>query len=99
MVPLEINAAGRPVIAYKGGGALDTVVDGVSGVYFEEPTCESLSEAIEAFESRSWNPSEIRRHAQRFDIRAFHDKFFDLLQTLRPKNFTAPLLRSDSAVA
>lgn len=99
MVPLEINAAGRPVIAYKAGGALDTVAEGVSGVFFEEDTSASLSEAIEEFDSRSWNSNEIRQHAMRFSSKAFHEKFYDLLRTLRPKFFTTPLLRRDSAVA
>ena len=54
MVPLEVNAAGRPVIAFRGGGAIETVVDGVTGVFFNKPTGASLEDAIEEFESRTW---------------------------------------------
>ncbi|NLB68825.1 MAG: glycosyltransferase family 4 protein [Lentisphaerae bacterium] len=46
IVPLEAQACGRPVVAYKRGGALETVVDGVTGVFFDEQTLESLEEAV-----------------------------------------------------
>ena len=85
MVPLEVNAAGRPVIAYKRGGALDTVIEGVSGVFFEKDTCEALADAIENLESRSWSAGEIRRHAEGFDIRVFKQQFAALLHSLSPK--------------
>src|SRR6185436_5645066 len=55
MVPLEVNAAGRPVIAFRGGGANETVIEGRTGIFFKKPTCASLVEAIEKFESRSWD--------------------------------------------
>jgi len=51
IVPIEANAAGCPVIAYKKGGALDTVKDGVTGIFFEKQTAASLSDAIKYFES------------------------------------------------
>ena len=47
IVPLEANASGRPVVAWQGGGALETVIDGETGVFFDEPTPESLAAAIE----------------------------------------------------
>src|SRR6266436_4781095 len=62
MVPLEVNAAGRPVIAYRGGGALETVVENVTGVFFDKPDAASVSEAIEDFESRTWQQSALRQH-------------------------------------
>src|SRR6267143_158197 len=54
MVPLEVNAAGRPVIAFRGGGAIETVVEGITGVFFDTPVSTAVVEAIEDFESRSW---------------------------------------------
>src|SRR5437870_12973912 len=51
MAPLEANAAGRPAIAYRGGGAVGTVIDGKTGLFFDQPHCRSLSTAIERFES------------------------------------------------
>ncbi len=51
MAPLEINAAGRPVVAYGAGGATETVIEGLNGVLFREQTTDSLIDAMETFES------------------------------------------------
>jgi glycosyltransferase involved in cell wall biosynthesis len=66
IAPLEINAAGRPVIAYRAGGALETVVEGVSGVFFDRPAAGSLACAILHCEKQSWNAAAIRARALRF---------------------------------
>ena len=76
MVPVETMASGRPVIALAKGGALDSVVDGVSGVFFNDPTVTSLNDAVSRFERDidSFNPREIRKHAANFDILVFQKK-------------------------
>jgi glycosyltransferase involved in cell wall biosynthesis len=76
IVPLEANAAGRPVIAFKGGGALDTIVEGVNGLFFREGTAESLMEAVKSFEDGKYNfqPPEIRGYAMQFDKKIFKAK-------------------------
>jgi glycosyltransferase involved in cell wall biosynthesis len=76
IVPLEANAAGRPVIAFKGGGALDTVIEGLNGLFFEEKTVQSVMDAVKSFESGKYNfePPKIRKHALRFDKEVFKDK-------------------------
>jgi glycosyltransferase involved in cell wall biosynthesis len=76
IVPLEANAAGRPVIAFKGGGALDTVREGVNGIFFLESTARSLMDAVKSLESGKilFSPREIRRHALRFDKEVFKDR-------------------------
>jgi glycosyltransferase involved in cell wall biosynthesis len=71
IAPLEINAAGRPVIAYRAGGALETVVEGVSGVFFDQPASASLADAIVRCEKQVWNREAIRKHALRFDEHVF----------------------------
>lgn len=71
ITPLEAMAAGRPVIAYAAGGALDTVIDGVSGVFFDQPTPESLAAAVRRFEDMSFDPGAIRAHAEGFDRSVF----------------------------
>jgi len=86
MTPLEVNAAGRPVIAYRGGGALETVVEGVTGVFFDEPTSHSLAAAIEEFEGRSWNRAALRRHAEQFDRTVFAARFLKFLSTVAPSS-------------
>jgi glycosyltransferase involved in cell wall biosynthesis len=84
MTPLEVNAAGRPVIAYRSGGALETVVDGVTGLFFNEPTTESLADAIEDFETRSWDRAALRRHAEKFDRTVFASRFIEFLTSVVP---------------
>lgn len=71
IVPVEAQAAGTPVIAYGVGGALETVVDGKTGMFFHVQTVESLCEAIEEFEGRRWDSSECRANASRFSYAAF----------------------------
>ncbi len=68
MVPLEVNAAGRPVIAYRGGGALETVVENVTGVFFDQQNGHSLAEAIEKFEGLSWRQETLRQHAEKSSL-------------------------------
>ena len=66
IVPLESQSAGVPVIALGIGGALETVSAGKTGVFFPEPTVESLCHAMEEFESMRFNKTEIIRHARNF---------------------------------
>jgi glycosyltransferase involved in cell wall biosynthesis len=82
MAPLELAAAGRPTIAYAAGGALETIVEGSTGVFFDRQDVDSVAEAIRTFEAMSWNPHALRAHALRFDISQFRRKFTDLLTAL-----------------
>lgn len=68
IIPLEVMASGRPVIAYARGGALETVVAGRTGMFFHEQTPEALNDAIDGFEAicGSFNPEAIRRHSAQF---------------------------------
>ncbi len=71
IAPVQAQAAGRPVIAFGAGGALDTVVPGVTGEHFPEMTIDSLKEVWRNFDERAYNPQEIRRHARKFDTSLF----------------------------
>jgi glycosyltransferase involved in cell wall biosynthesis len=71
IVPVEAQACGRPVIALGRGGALDTVIDGETGVLFSEPTVESLSAAMTRAATTTWDSARIRRHAERFSRARF----------------------------
>jgi len=71
IVPLEVQACGRPVVAFAKGGALETVKDGVSGVFFREQTEESLLDAVERCSSATWDPGLMRAHAETFGPRNF----------------------------
>jgi glycosyltransferase involved in cell wall biosynthesis len=85
MVPLEINSAGRPVIAFAAGGAVETVIDGETGVFFEQATVDSLAEAIERFERMEWNPQRIRAHAQTYDTSVFEARIHAVLARYVPE--------------
>ena len=79
MAPLEVAAAGRPCIAYRAGGALETVVQGVTGHFFDEKTPESLAVAIEEFEKQEWSPNELQIHANGFRREVFQEKMRSFL--------------------
>ena len=71
IAPVEAQAAGRPVLALGRGGALETVIAGETGVFFAEPTVESLLEGIAAIDRLSPDPMRIHEHAKRFDVARF----------------------------
>lgn len=68
IVPLEVMASGRPVIAFARGGATETVVDGVTGLLFHEQTPQSLAAAVQRFEAEgvSGTPADFRAHVEKF---------------------------------
>lgn len=74
ITPLEAQASGRPVIAYGKGGALETVIDNETGVFFEEQTVESLKDAINKFSKMKFDKETIRKHAEEFDEEVFKNK-------------------------
>ncbi len=71
ITPVEAEASGRPVIAFGAGGALDTVIDGETGVLFEEQTVESIIGAVKRFRSLRFDSDLIRCHAERFSTETF----------------------------
>ncbi|TMC21316.1 MAG: glycosyltransferase family 4 protein [Chloroflexi bacterium] len=81
ITPLEVQAAGRPVIAYGAGGALASVVEGVTGLFFREQTVECLAEALASFNERLFNAQVIRNHALEFDIPCFQRRILQFVET------------------
>ncbi|MBN2227220.1 MAG: glycosyltransferase family 4 protein [candidate division Zixibacteria bacterium] len=77
IVPLEAQACGTPVIAYGRGGALETVIDGKTGMFFDSQDVDSIIAAVEAFEERPdrFNPYDLRRQAERFSNERFREEF------------------------
>ncbi len=71
IVPLESMASGRPVIAFRAGGAAETVVENETGIFFNEQTPESLQAAIEKFSGLDFKPEICRKQAEKFDIEIF----------------------------
>ena len=79
IVPVEAQAVGCPVIAYGAGGALETVRDGETGVFFGRQDVESLCGAMEECEGRSWNPDACRANARRFSKQVFLNRMKGVL--------------------
>ena len=81
--PLQASAAGRPVIAYAAGGALETVVVGpagaATGALFAEQSVAAIIEAVESFDPLSVDPAVARRHAEQYDIAVFKRKIDDFV--------------------
>lgn len=71
IVPLEAQACGRPVIAFRRGGLTETIVDGETGVFFDEQGGEALAAAVDRAASRTWDPAVIRTNAERFSVQQF----------------------------
>jgi glycosyltransferase involved in cell wall biosynthesis len=71
MTPVEAMAAGRPAIAYAAGGALETIKDTETGIFFHEQTPEALAAAVKRFETLTFDSRSIRAHAEGFGAAAF----------------------------
>jgi glycosyltransferase involved in cell wall biosynthesis len=80
IVPVEAMASGRPVIAFAKGGALETVVDGNTGIFFDRQTPQSLIEAIDRFEKMEFDPQKIKAHAASFDREVFERRVGEFLE-------------------
>ncbi|PJI08934.1 MULTISPECIES: glycosyltransferase family 4 protein [Clostridium] len=80
ITPLEAQASGRPVIAYGKGGALETVVDGVTGVFFEEQNVNALKVSVEKFEKIKFDKKIIRVHAEEFREEVFKKRINDFIK-------------------
>lgn len=83
IVPLEVMASGRPVIAYGSGGALESVKDHETGLFFRQQTAESLREAVTRFEGveTQFTPERVRSHAERFSEERFREKFRQIVDS------------------
>jgi glycosyltransferase involved in cell wall biosynthesis len=80
IVPVEAQAAGTPVIAYGVGGAVETVIDGTTGVLFAERGADSLAAAIERFESMTLDSDDARANAARFGRERFREEMADVIE-------------------
>jgi glycosyltransferase involved in cell wall biosynthesis len=74
MVPVEAMASGRPVLAYARGGALETVVAGVTGAFFAQQSEEAIIAAVQGFQDKDVDPQKIAAHARNFGRELFMQK-------------------------
>jgi glycosyltransferase involved in cell wall biosynthesis len=84
IVPLEAMSAGRPVVAFAGGGALESVKDGVTGLFFDRQEPEALNEAVDRLEARyaDFSPETISKWAEGFDVAVFERKLAEHINAL-----------------
>ena len=76
---VESMASGRPVIAYRSGGATETIIEGKTGLFFDKQDPESLVEVIKKFSDIMFNPAEIRIHAEQFSVNNFTDQIKEFI--------------------
>jgi glycosyltransferase involved in cell wall biosynthesis len=86
IVPVEAQACGRPVVALGRGGALDTVIDGETGVLFGDTTVDSLAAGLQRAASMTWDAPRIRRHAEGFS----RSRFVHEIQQIVEDTLSAP---------
>ncbi len=79
ITPVEAMACGKPVVALAKGGALETVIEGVTGVFFDAPEEDKIVAAFERLEARSWVPGLIRTHAEQFSEEVFLERMTAVL--------------------
>jgi glycosyltransferase involved in cell wall biosynthesis len=74
LTPLEAACFGRPSVVLRAGGFLDTVVDGRTGIFFDSPVLDDVASAMTAALTRTWNPFELRAHAEKFSAASFQHR-------------------------
>lgn len=72
---LEAQSFGKPVIAFRAGGALETIIEGKTGLFFNEPNIESLTKAIKQFNNIKFNPKDCIENAQKYSFEEFKKSF------------------------
>jgi len=77
---VESMAAGRPVIAYRKGGATETVVEGKTGIFFDKQTPEAVAGVIKEFKTENFNSEEIKASAEKFSILSFKNQISEFIK-------------------
>ena len=86
LVPLEANACGTPVIAYRAGGALETIHEGENGMFFPDATSQSLVQAILRFEQKKYSNEKCIEVAQKYRKGMFVQKMYATVEELMKEN-------------
>ena len=96
ITPLEANACGKPVIAYASGGALDSIREGLNGVFFHAQTVPALKEAVRSSREMDWDPKAIRVHAEGFGPKVFQQKIAEFVRQVVMDEKTAEYIPPQS---
>ena len=96
MIPVEAQACGTPVIAYRKGGVLETILDMKTGLFFEEQSVAAITEAVHRFHTIKtlFVPATIRTHAEAFGGKAFREKLEDFVEDKVEQKFSASMSNS-----
>lgn len=74
LTPLEAGAFGKPTMALRAGGYLDTISEGVNGAFFDEPTADAIRAAVRSSKLHRWDPAAIRAHVDAFSPTRFAER-------------------------
>ena len=85
IVPVEAQACGTPVIAFGKGGALETVIDGTTGIYFNKQEEQSIVDAVNDFEKNAFDPKIVRKHAESFSTPRFRKELMSYIDSVMSK--------------
>lgn len=94
LTPLEAQACGAPIIAYRAGGALETVIDGKTGLFFDRQDPESLIDALDRFEAAPpLDPGTLRANALRFTMRHFRAGMSSIIESVLQPGYLSSVTR------
>ncbi|GIV90378.1 MAG: glycosyl transferase [Chloroflexus sp.] len=99
ITPLEVLAMGRPIIAYAAGGALETLIDGVTGRFFYQPTAAALAAAVALSRTDYIDPLVLRRHAEQFSRPRFLAAMRNLIDEALTAQHTGRLAEFEQSFA
>ena len=80
ILPVEAQSCGTPIIGYRKGGLLETVIENKTGVFFDNQTTDDIIKAVELFETKKFNPEEIRKNAERYSKERFEKEFKEFVE-------------------
>jgi glycosyltransferase involved in cell wall biosynthesis len=80
--PIEAGVWGRPTVALRFGGFLDTVGEGITGIYFDEPEPQAIAEALDRFDTLTFDSDKIREHVRQFTEDRFAEKLYAAVDEL-----------------
>lgn len=89
ITPIEAMACGRPVIAFGKGGATETVVEGVTGTFFQEQTWEDLADTLIHFDHEQYDPATIKAHSEQFSHAVFKQRIDEMVNAIHAADNTS----------
>lgn len=82
LTPIEAAVCGKPSVVLRWGGFLDTVIEGVTGMYFDRPEPDAIADAVNRFEAVSFDPDKLRAHAERFTEQRYAESLYAAVDKL-----------------